>query len=1602
VNIVGKKTNKLPFRLRKKSLFFLFPKPNMQFEQTQSIVNRIQQILREYPYGDAVLLELMQNADDAKATDLHVHFDTTVTRTENAATRTPALSVYNNAEFTDNDLVNIQNIGGTDESSKRHDAVKVGRFGIGFNSCYHVTDVISFVSRQYVVVFDPSRLNLPKEQNGQAVGGLRFDFVETNKVVESKRLQQLPLSEKEQFFVELMDSFDEVRGYEAPSNGTQRRSFSRKEPFAGTLFRLPLRTKATPMWREVHSPDDILQLIHGFDEAARLGLVLTKNLQRVTGSISAPASSGSASSVPPAFQTTVAPPPLQTSSARSPPPAQRLFSVHSKAVSVQSQSLLYGTHLPKSRLDSLLPSDLPTPRNAIVQWLERYTKVMKELSANADQPSPKPTGTFLGQLPPPLSVTMAIDITVSKSESSSPSSSALSSSPVTVSRFLVAHQLGPGEGWSSTSKVWREAESSARFHHPISVPWSATFVEEPLNPTTTTSGPLLSSVPLSPPPPINGRLLCFFPIRSRTSLPVHIHGYFQLSSDRQSVKAVDSSLWNHALCTEVVPFGYQSAMDTCMWLLGEQVSPLQWWPLGMYTDPTIALIAERTMQLLVVSGIPATVGHRPVVAQQPQQQQAVTALPAPVQTTPPKRTGSFFSFGGSTTNSSSTKAAASAALLSSSKAPAPPPAAEALPKFTLASFLDVTWLGQAAITIPTLQFLELYCEGLVFVPNRAREHHYVRQLETTIRRLQLPCEREMNAGYLRDSLTRSAARGVQWPKSLPNYIAVELLVGCTSDSRISEVVRLASQLPPLLPLGKGSAVPILSNAELLLAPDEATFAVCQAFPSCFDDLLLLNVWNSQSFLAQYPTLHDHSLPAAAGAAAPPPAVPAQTAVALSNGTDRSDATTAPSKDGAVDLLVNHVVVLLQKVWDVLKALTADSVVKARRTVQMASPATVVQALAFFFRTKPVRVTFELRSAQQEDRISHDATSTSANSQAAPVATTNPCYLCVLGVVAPVVPNEIAVTTLASYLSTAMPTFDDATMRVFLQLPFLPSLDESGMEAVGVAPSDCVCFVCPASEEEADQNSHSAAATRTKERVVTRTLSLMLQHFDRTRLHSSSESSSIQPSSTTEKRLLREILPDIFPPTLLDKWRAASNSNNNYNKSATATMNSTATTTTAAAAATTATLATKPFDRILQVAHAIVSPKEFIQDLLAAFSWLEDRTIKSQRLFDSLAQFASYEAGDPPNTVSYAFGDVLAAFLCSSDTSGSLTTHSLMHMATLPIYRTVSGSVQPLRHSTSSSSPSSTTTTLVDPNKVYWSPADTIGLDGTVAASCPSFAAFVEDLLRRTTSRTPAQAVAFDDRLLVSSKDPLLEERVAVSCLDVFVPVPYPMWECSTPTQQQQQQQHHSSATIMTSLVELFHLPALSLATVLSMALRHVPIPPPLFQSPQPRSHGTAQNSGSSSSSSVDPKLMTADAVLWKQWMAAQVTLSNPSDAHHPHSSSPRAGGTARAAAKKQTLPAPVAVPMISEHERVQSDSPCGPQAHLPHTSHPQCARPSCPTDCSVLHCLSHCRQRLDEFTPRGPKEVPGKSCGMVGHRCNISSDWRCILHSAGFASRDVI
>lgn len=137
----------------------------VSFGQSEALVTRLKGILEDYPCNVSILNELIQNADDAGATEIHFVHDQRFHPTELifdkklADTQGPSLVVYNNSCFSKSDIEGISKLG---EGSKRLDPMTTGQFGIGFNAVYHITDVPSFLTigetvpnGGALVMFDP-------------------------------------------------------------------------------------------------------------------------------------------------------------------------------------------------------------------------------------------------------------------------------------------------------------------------------------------------------------------------------------------------------------------------------------------------------------------------------------------------------------------------------------------------------------------------------------------------------------------------------------------------------------------------------------------------------------------------------------------------------------------------------------------------------------------------------------------------------------------------------------------------------------------------------------------------------------------------------------------------------------------------------------------------------------------------------------------------------------------------------------------------------------------------------------------------------------------------------------------------------------------------------------------------------------------------------------------------------------------------------------------------------------------------------------------------------------------------------------------------------
>ncbi|XP_063807744.1 sacsin isoform X3 [Pseudophryne corroboree] len=227
-------------------------------QTTPPLVDFLKDILRRYPEGGQILKELIQNAEDAGASEVKFLYDETHHGTESlwskdmAQYQGPALYVYNNAVFAPEDWNGIQEIA---RSRKKDDPLKVGRFGIGFNSVYHITDVPSICSGGQIGILDPHQVLFGRHESGQC-----WDIKEDSKEISELVDQFAP-------FVNIFGSTKETlaEGY-----------------FPGTFFRFPLRVQPSLLSNNLYTKEKVLELYESFRADADTVLLFLKNVQKVS------------------------------------------------------------------------------------------------------------------------------------------------------------------------------------------------------------------------------------------------------------------------------------------------------------------------------------------------------------------------------------------------------------------------------------------------------------------------------------------------------------------------------------------------------------------------------------------------------------------------------------------------------------------------------------------------------------------------------------------------------------------------------------------------------------------------------------------------------------------------------------------------------------------------------------------------------------------------------------------------------------------------------------------------------------------------------------------------------------------------------------------------------------------------------------------------------------------------------------------------------------------------------------------------------------------------------------------------------------------------
>ena len=226
--------------------------------QHEPLTTRLSNILKEYKDGLTIVKEMIQNADDAKATEVNILYDarhhTTTTDKlifkEMAKSHGPALVVHNNAAFTEEDFINITKLAG---ATKKDKPLKIGKFGVGFCSVYHITDVPSFVSGEWLYIFDPTLTHLKGIIKNENQPGKKVKYM--SKVL--SHTQQL-----------------------VPYEGLF--GFNALDEYNETMFRFPFRKCASQISSTVYNESMVNELKEEIIQYGKNTLLFLSNVRKIT------------------------------------------------------------------------------------------------------------------------------------------------------------------------------------------------------------------------------------------------------------------------------------------------------------------------------------------------------------------------------------------------------------------------------------------------------------------------------------------------------------------------------------------------------------------------------------------------------------------------------------------------------------------------------------------------------------------------------------------------------------------------------------------------------------------------------------------------------------------------------------------------------------------------------------------------------------------------------------------------------------------------------------------------------------------------------------------------------------------------------------------------------------------------------------------------------------------------------------------------------------------------------------------------------------------------------------------------------------------------
>ena len=235
------------------------------FRHHVEVNQKLKKVVDDYDNDTFIFKELIQNADDAGATEVNFlidwrhHPEVSLITKELKEWQGPALVVHNNATFSDEDFDNICKIA---RETKKEDPLKIGRFGLGFCTVYHLTDLPSVVSGKYLTMFDSHTAYLGNRVSAEAPV-MRVDLIENKDGIELYHDQFLP--------------YQDLFGCNI---------FNIADGYSGTLFRFPFRTpltsKESKISLKIYNRNRVAGLVQALKDQSEELLIFLKHVNRIS------------------------------------------------------------------------------------------------------------------------------------------------------------------------------------------------------------------------------------------------------------------------------------------------------------------------------------------------------------------------------------------------------------------------------------------------------------------------------------------------------------------------------------------------------------------------------------------------------------------------------------------------------------------------------------------------------------------------------------------------------------------------------------------------------------------------------------------------------------------------------------------------------------------------------------------------------------------------------------------------------------------------------------------------------------------------------------------------------------------------------------------------------------------------------------------------------------------------------------------------------------------------------------------------------------------------------------------------------------------------